>query len=145
MTFAGRWMEMRQKYIWLGLLGLPKWMHERPSMDVTLCHCLSSLAFCWVAVVWLPPLRPYDLVGQLCLLTLGKVWAYLILYWSLANPNCKFGVFIFPAGALAGKARSKVFEMNRTEPDQMLALYSFLFFFFMLFSILRCTKLISLM
>lgn len=69
----------------------------------------------------------------------------------LAKLICKFGIFIFPAGALAGKARSKVFfEMNRTETDQMLSLYSLLLFFFFPnvvqhLSILRRTKSISLM
>lgn len=40
-------------------------MHERPSMNVTLCLCLSSAAFGWVGVVWLPLSQLYDLGGQL--------------------------------------------------------------------------------
>jgi len=58
----------------------------------------------------------------------------------LASPICKFGVSIFPAGALAGKARSKVFEKSRTELDQVLALYSLPLFFLMLCGISRRKK-----
>lgn len=103
-------------------------MHERPSMNATFYPCLCSSAFGWVGVVWLLLSQLYDLVEQLSFDTWDSAGlSHFVLIFGQAD-LFKFCVFVFPAGGLAGKARSKVFEMNGTDSDQMLVLHSVPFF-----------------